>query len=42
MIAFGADALLTWLLLGLFLLQKRFSPYSNSLVDSRPQIPEKS
>lgn len=41
MIAFGADALLTWLLLGLFLLQKLLSP-SNSLVDSRPRIPEKS
>lgn len=42
MIAFGADELLTWFLLSLFFLQKLLSPYSNSLVDSRPRIPEKS
>jgi hypothetical protein len=41
MIAFGADALLTWLLLGLFLLQKLLSPYSNSLL-TRGHGPEKS
>jgi hypothetical protein len=32
MIAFGADALLTWLLLSLFFLQKLLSPYSNCVL----------
>ena len=32
MIAFGADALLTWLLLSLFCLQKLLPPYSNRLL----------
>ena len=32
MIAFGADALLTWLLLRLFFLQKLLPPYSNRLL----------